>query len=308
MSIIKIYIMDNAGNNYESNIEPGTTIGNIAADFFEAMEWVENDGHGGGQRAVAEIFDPKTKKYTRLRPDLTVDEANIPEGATLRIYAEAVAGAIDPRRRLAALKTDKQEMTKLVADSSYISFTTNGKEIPDVYTITFRCKSFIAPPIRENERPETGDVHKVTIHLTTEYPRESPVLNWETPLFHPNVNTDGDVCLGQLRLRYLPGFGLQRVVLLLDEMLHWRNYDFWEPFNREAAEWASNPDNWGYIEEIGGIGLNNIPYKELIDPKNWGDTDKENAMFKGIDQPEHLLQQWYLETLRPRIQFNRVIK
>jgi len=307
MSNKKIYIRDNAGNNYESTIEAETTIGNIAADFFEAMEWMQQDGHGGGQRAVVEILDPKTKKYTRLRPDLTVDEANIPEGAILSIYAEAVAGAFDRRRRLAALKNDKNDMAKLGTDYPYISFTTNEKEIPDEYFITFRARSFQAPPVKEGDRPEISDVHKVSIYLGAEYPREAPAVVWETPLFHPNVSTDGGVCLGQLRERYLPGLGLKRVILLLDEMLHWRNYDFWQPFNPEAAEWACKPENWAFIEDIGGIGLN-IPYKELIDPKNWGDGADEDAIFKGIEQPEHLVRQWYMENLRPRVQFNRVIK
>jgi ubiquitin-protein ligase len=308
MPLKKIYIRDNAGNNFESDIEAGTTIGNIAADFFEAMEWDQQDGHGGGQRAVVEILDPKTKKYTRLRPDLTVDEADIPEGAILSIYAEAVAGAIlDKRRRLAALKTDKQDMAKLKIDYPYISFITNEKEIPDEYAITFRAKSFVAPPIREGDRPETGETHIVNIALSTEYPREAPYLYWQTPLFHPNVSTEGQVCLGMLRERYLPGLGLKRVVLMLDEMLHWRNYDFFEPFNPEVAEWARKPANWPYIEEIGGIGFN-IPYKELINPENWGENAREGAIFGGIEQPSHLLQQWFMETLRPRVQFTRVTK
>src|SRR5690348_14639777 len=106
MPVLKLYIQDNSGNRYESTVEPGTTIGNIAADFFEAMDWGQQDEATGGQRAVAEIFDPKTEKYTRLRPDQTVEEAQIPADAILRIYAESVAGsgAVDPRRRLAQLK------------------------------------------------------------------------------------------------------------------------------------------------------------------------------------------------------------
>jgi ubiquitin-protein ligase len=309
MSVMKLYIQDNSGNRYESTVEPGTTIGNIAADFFEAMEWGQQEEATGGQRAVAEIFDPQTDKYTRLRPDQTVEEAKIPADAILRIYAESVAGsgAVDPRRRLAQLKTDKNEMEKLVADNPAIRFITDGKDIPSLYTVTFRCKSFIGPPIKEGGRPETGDQHRVSIYLSTEYPREAPLLNWETPIFHPNVGADGQVCLGQLLTKYLPGMGLRRVVLMVDEMLHWRNYDMLGAFNIEAAQWAYHPDNWGYIEEIGGIGFN-IPYSSLIDPDNWGDTEKADALFKGVEQPEHLLQQWYKENQRPRIQFDRVNK
>jgi ubiquitin-protein ligase len=309
MPVLKLYIQDTSGNKYESSVEPGTTIGNIAADFFEAMEWEQQGEASGGQRAVAEIYDPKKDTYMRLRPDQTVEEANIPADAILRIYAESVAGggAVDPRRRLAQLKTDKNEMEKLVANNSAISFTTDGKDIPSLYTVTFRCKSFIGPPNKEGGRPETGDLHRITIYLSTEYPREAPLLTWETPVFHPNVGLEGQVCLGQLLKQYLPGMGLRGVVMMIDEMLHWRNYDMLGAFNQEAAQWAYHPDNWGYIEEIGGIGFN-IPYSSLIDPQNWGDTDKENALFKDIEQPEHLLQQWYKEKLRPRIQFDRVNK
>jgi ubiquitin-protein ligase len=306
MSNRRIYIKDTSGNNYESDIESNITVGNIAADFFETMDWPLNDSDGRRQRAVVEFLDPKTGKYTRLRQDQTLEDANIPDGAVLSIYPESIAGTMGSRR-LAVLKRDQLEMSRLSADYAHITFTTQSTVAPDEYLVTFTCKSFTAPPLGEGKCPETGKDHCVRINLLSDYPREAPLLDWLTPLFHPNVTTEGAVCMGQLNERYLPGLGLKRIVLLLDEMLHWRNYDLFNSFNQEAALWAVKPASWPFIEQIGGISFN-YTYQELIDPSNWGNTAKESAIFKGIDQPRHLLEQWKKEKLRPRIKFLRTIQ
>jgi hypothetical protein len=194
----KLYIQDTSGSAYECEIDPATTIGTIAAEFFEAKDWPQQDSYGGGQRAVVEFADPKTGKNIRLGVDQSIEQANLPDGAMLYIYPEAVAGAIDTRRRLAAVKADQEDMSGLPDAYPHISYETNRDDTPDEYNITFNCRSFAAPPIHEGERPELSDLHKVKILLTGEYPREAPLLEWLTKLFHPNVNTDGLVCLGQL--------------------------------------------------------------------------------------------------------------
>lgn len=305
MEKIIIFVRDAVGNQFQTELTTDTTIGNIAADFFEMMEWPQQDAHGRGQKAVVELMDPKNHENKRLRADLTLAQENIKEKSTLIVITEAIAGAVDQRRRLAALKTDLVEMNHLVLTYPKISFINNKADTPDFYEITFRHISFKEAPIHPGDKPELSDYHVVRIHLSTEYPREAPMLQWVTPIFHPNVSLDGDVCLGQLNKRYIPSLGLKRIVLLLNEMLQWRNYDFWEPFNQEAANFAAEPNNWAYIEEIGGHRFS-VPYRELINPDNWGNTTKADAFFRGKDQPFHLKIQWEMDKIRPRILFNRV--
>jgi hypothetical protein len=39
---------------------------------------------------------------------------------------------------------------------------------------------------------------------------------------------------------------------MLAEMVQWRNFDAFNPFNKEAAKWAADSKNWKHIEKIGG--------------------------------------------------------
>lgn len=299
---LTIYIQDTSGYNYSCQVENNTSIGDIAHDFFESMEWPLQDSLGKGQKAVAEFLDPNTGQYIRLRSDQTLQEANLPDGSVLKFYPESIAGVIDERSRREALKADQRDVETLKDSYPHISATANKEEFATEYEVTFKVKSFIAPPPHGESKPEIGEIHVVTIELLAEYPREAPQLTWRTPIFHPNIKLS-NVCLGPLKERYLPGLGLKRVILLLNEMLHWRNYDYNEPYNIEAAIWGVNPANWKFIDEIGGISGLNIPYKEMIDPDNWGDTTKADAPFKNISQPKHLLVLWHVAQLRPRIQF-----
>lgn len=303
----RVYIADTSGNQYECELPGNTLAGVIAADFFEQMDWPQQDAQGRGQRAIIEFLNPQTREYTRLRPDQTIEDAQIPEGAILNIYPESIAGAVDARRRLAALMMDFDEIKELAASQSNIIFTSNNNTFPDTYDFRFQIDSFKAGPENNGEMPEIQHEHNVTIVLGSQYPREAPWVKWQTPIFHPNISINGDVCLGQLKERYLPSLGLKRIVLLLIEILQWRNYDFFEPFNQEAAQWAMQPENWSIIESIGGIKFH-FPYKELINPENWGDTAKEGAIFKGTPQPDNLKTHWEWESRRPKIKFQRLTK
>ena len=85
--------------------------------------------------------------------------------------------------------------------------------------------------------------------------------------------------------------------------MQWRNCDFIRgAFNLDAANWARNPNNWTYIRKIGGSPLQ-IPWKQFIDPKNWGPNASEESIFYGIEQPAELKDIWETEKNRPKIKF-----
>ena len=89
---MKLYVKDDSGSMFESDIDLNITIGNIATDFFELMGWPTQDNLGRGQRAIVEYFDPRSEQYIRLRPDQTLSEINIPDGSTISIHPESIAG------------------------------------------------------------------------------------------------------------------------------------------------------------------------------------------------------------------------
>ncbi len=248
-----IYVEAPSGKRFEADLPCSTPLSKLAADFFESQGWPTQDRRGRGQRAVVELVNPEDPDDTkRLNGDLDICQANGENGDTLRIFPASIAGAVDQRARQNALIADHNEMQALVRRNPNITFEANRSHAPDRYEVTFHYKSFVELPPGSQE-PLQGSPHRVEIILGGDYPRRAPIVRWQTPIFHPNIKSpEGAVCLGVLRERYLPGLGLGRLVTMLAEMVQWRNFDAFNPFNREAAEWAANPAHWEYIQAIGG--------------------------------------------------------
>lgn len=249
----RIFVEAPSGEKFEADVRCGTPVSKVAADFFEAQGWPTQDRRGRGQRAVVELVndaDPDDTK--RLNSEDDICEAVQQDGATLRVFPEAIAGRVDQRARIRALIADHNDMKALVEHRPQVEFEANRSHAPDCYEVTFHYTSFVELPAGQHE-PLTDDIHRVEITLGADYPRRAPFVRWLTPIFHPNIKQpEGVVCLGVLRERYLPGIGLARLVRMLDEMVQWRNFDAFNPLNRAAAEWAANPEHWPQIVAIGG--------------------------------------------------------
>jgi ubiquitin-protein ligase len=250
---VTLYIESTDGERFECQVPADTELSTLAADFFEHQDWPTRDAHGRGQRAVVELVDAENPDRTkRLRGEQTVEDAGLWDGAILRVFPESIAGGVDERVRVRALVADHQDMSELVEWNPQITFEANRDHAPTRYEITFHCPSFVGLG-DDGHTPLIGEEHRAEIILGADYPRRSPRVRWLTPIFHPNIrNSDGAVCLGVLMDRYLPGLGLRRLTTILSEMVQWRNFDVTSALNREAAEWAANPQHWDYIAEIGG--------------------------------------------------------
>jgi hypothetical protein len=261
---LKVFIEDTAGERFECELPAGTQLSKLAADFFEERGWPTQDGRGRGQRAVVELVDPENPDRTkRLRGEQTIDDAGLWSGATLRIFPESIAGAVDERERVRALVADHQDMNELVKWNKHIRFEPNLTHAPTRYQITFDYPSFRALS-DDGHTPLISNEHGVEITLGADYPRKAPFVRWTTPIFHPNIRTDdGAVCLGVLMDRYLPGLGLARLVTMLAEMTQYRNFDMSSPLNLKAAEWAADSAHWPHIQQIGGSPFQG-PVHELL--------------------------------------------
>jgi ubiquitin-protein ligase len=260
----RIFIEAPSGERFEADVPLDVKFGKLAGDFFESQGWPTQDRRGRGQRAVVELVNPNDPDDTkRLNASHTIDEAGIREGDVLRIFPESIAGAVDYSARIRTLIADHNEMQALSERTPNITFTTNRNHAPDRYELTFHYPSFVEYYPGQSQ-PRISEEHKVEIVLAADYPRRAPIVTWMTPVFHPNIKQpEGAVCLGVLADRYLPGLGLARLVTMLSEMVQWRNFDALNPFNREAANWATNPDNWPIIQSIGGHPLQG-PIEQLL--------------------------------------------
>jgi hypothetical protein len=103
---------------------------------------------------------------------------------------------------------------------------------PELYVMQFLCRGVAA--INADDQPVVSENHRATLVLTAEYPRLRPLIRWLTPIYHPNFDDQGGVCLRE----WYPSQSLSELCQVLGELVQYKNYDTTSPLNLEAAMWA----------------------------------------------------------------------
>ena len=78
-----------------------------------------------------------------------------------------------------------------------------------------------------------GGKYKFRIEVTNNYPMEAPKVHLETPIYHPNIDTQGNVCLNILRQDWKPVLNIYAVLTGLSYLFVEPNPN--DPLNHEAA-------------------------------------------------------------------------
>ncbi|XP_053953943.1 ubiquitin-conjugating enzyme E2 T-like [Anastrepha ludens] len=86
--------------------------------------------------------------------------------------------------------------------------------------------------------PYEGGIFEVNIGLGTQYPFQPPTFKLLTPIYHPNIDNSGKICLDLLRMpptgSYNPTITLESILLSIQLLLASPNPD--DPLNGEAAD------------------------------------------------------------------------
>jgi ubiquitin-protein ligase len=64
------------------------------------------------------------------------------------------------------------------------------------------------------DSPYAGGVFFLKIKFPTDYPFKPPKVNFETKIYHPNINGDGAICLDILRDQWSPALTISKGTLL----------------------------------------------------------------------------------------------
>jgi len=80
--------------------------------------------------------------------------------------------------------------------------------------------------------------YKISIHFPSNYPFVAPVIRFETPCYHPNVDLHGNICLDILKDKWSAVYSVTTILLSLQSLLGEPNND--SPLNSEAAELWNN--------------------------------------------------------------------
>ena len=137
-----------------------------------------------------------------------------------------------PRER--RLNADFRGVVELRSQSSIMEFEAKGSP-PEKYRFKFKGNGV---SLDANGKIVKQLEHVVVVELGAAYPRLVPNLAWQTPIFHPNISVGGVVCLGGYGTHWVPSLTLSELVIMLWDMIRYKNFDSESPYNREAAGWA----------------------------------------------------------------------
>ncbi|KAM9069060.1 ubiquitin-conjugating enzyme E2 D4 isoform 1-T1 [Sarcophilus harrisii] len=144
--------------------------------------------------------------------------------------------------RRMALKRIQKELTDLQRDPpAQCSAGPVGDDL-------FHWQATIMGP---SDSPYQGGVFFLTIHFPTDYPFKPPKVAFTTKIYHPNINSNGSICLDILRSQWSPALTVSKVLLsicsllcdpnpddpLVPEIAHTYKADR-EKYNRLAREWT----------------------------------------------------------------------
>ncbi|XP_009201305.1 ubiquitin-conjugating enzyme E2 D4 isoform X6 [Papio anubis] len=63
-----------------------------------------------------------------------------------------------------------------------------------------------------NDSPYQGGVFFLTIHFPTDYPFKPPKVAFTTKIYHPNINSNGSICLDILRSQWSPALTVSKAL------------------------------------------------------------------------------------------------
>lgn len=126
--------------------------------------------------------------------------------------------------------------------------------------------TIMGPP----DSPYQGGVFFLTIHFPTDYPFKPPKVAFTTRIYHPNINSNGSICLDILRSQWSPALTISKVLLSICSLLCDPNPDDplvpeiariyktdREKYNELAREWTRKYAMWCVPENNLEINKNN---------------------------------------------------
>lgn len=83
---------------------------------------------------------------------------------------------------------------------------------------------------------------KLSIEFGPTYPLVAPVIRFDTPLFHPNIDQAGNICLDILKDKWSPVQTVSSVLLSIQTLLADPNNS--SPLNAHAADLWDRPEEF----------------------------------------------------------------
>ncbi|KAM4670078.1 ubiquitin-conjugating enzyme E2 D1 isoform 4-T5 [Amazona ochrocephala] len=113
------------------------------------------------------------------------------------------------------------------------------------------CKEI---PLLKPDSAYQGGVFFLTVHFPTDYPFKPPKIAFTTKIYHPNINSNGSICLDILRSQWSPALTVSKVLLSICSLLCDPNPD--DPLVPDIAQiYKSDKENLLQLWMAGSLAL-----------------------------------------------------
>ena len=93
---------------------------------------------------------------------------------------------------------------------------------------------WIATIMGPEDSSYSGGVFFLSIQFPTDYPFKPPKITFTTRIYHPNINSNGNICLDILKDQWSPALTISKVLLSISSLLTDPNPD--DPLVPEIAQ------------------------------------------------------------------------
>lgn len=92
---------------------------------------------------------------------------------------------------------------------------------------------WVAVIVGPEDTPYDGGFFRLNIHFPENYPFDPPKINFITKVYHPNINSNGNICLDVLKDQWSPALTIGKILLSISSLLCEPNPD--DPLVTEIA-------------------------------------------------------------------------
>ncbi|MCJ1339344.1 Ubiquitin-conjugating enzyme E2 11 [Bachmanniomyces sp. S44760] len=139
-------------------------------------------------------------------------------------------------------RQDAQSVTKRL-QSELMSLMLSSPPGLSAFPSSSDLTNWTATLLGPESTPYSDLTFKLSFSFPSNYPYSPPVVLFKTPIYHPNVDFSGRICLDILKDKWSAVLNVQSVLLSLQSLLGEPNNA--SPLNGQAAElWDKDPEEF----------------------------------------------------------------